>query len=104
MAKNDRFEVLGEYLKNKRKNRGLTQWDVAKELGYTSPQFISNFERGLCAPSFDTLPKLIKMYGIPEDEILNLLMQQQEKFLREKLFGSESDMKSVAGMSFSGFA
>ena len=82
----NRFEVLGGYLKQKRKASGLTQWDVAKELGYTSPQFISNFERGLCAPSFDTLPKLIKMYSIPQDEILNLLLRQQEEFLRAKLF------------------
>lgn len=84
--KSQRFEVLGNYLKQKRKASGLTQWEVAKELGYTSPQFISNFERGLCAPSFDTLPLLIKMYRIPQNEILELLLKQQEEYLREKLF------------------
>lgn len=84
--KNQRFEVLGHYLKQKRKASGFTQWEVAKELGYTSPQFISNFERGLCAPSFDTLPRLIKMYRIPQNEILELLLKQQEQYLREKLF------------------
>lgn len=87
--KTNRFEVLGRYLKQKRKASGLTQWDVARELGYTSPQFISNFERGLCAPSFDTLPKLIGMYKIPKDEIINLLLKQQEEYLRAKLFNEQ---------------
>ncbi|MFK8138139.1 MAG: helix-turn-helix domain-containing protein [Bdellovibrionales bacterium] len=93
--KKERFEVLGDFLKFHRKSKGFTQWDVAKELGYTSSQFISNFERGLCAPSFETLPKLIEMYSIPEKEILDLLLQQQEKFLREKLFGDAQDREGV---------
>jgi transcriptional regulator with XRE-family HTH domain len=95
-SKSERFEVLGRYLKQKRKASGLTQWEVAKELGYTSPQFISNFERGLCAPSFDTLPRLIKMYRIPQNEILELLLKQQEEYLREKLFSENAMMQQEA--------
>lgn len=94
-SKSERFEVLGRYLKQKRKASGLTQWEVAKELGYTSPQFISNFERGLCAPSFDTLPRLIKMYRIPQNEILELLLKQQEEYLREKLFNENIMMQEA---------
>jgi transcriptional regulator with XRE-family HTH domain len=82
---NQQFDVLGQYLKQKRKSAGLTQWEVAKELGYTSPQFISNFERGLCAPGFDNLPLLIKMYRIPFKEILELLLKQHEEYLKGKL-------------------
>ena len=43
------FQVLGDYLQSKRMKVGLSQGDVATKLGYSSPQFISNFERGLCA-------------------------------------------------------
>ena len=38
---------LGDYLKSKRENASLSQGDVAKKLKYTSPQFISNWERGI---------------------------------------------------------
>lgn len=89
MNVNLRFAALGRYLKCYRKNAGFTQWEVAKELGYTSPQFISNFERGLCAPSLDTLVVLMKMYNIPRQELMDLLLKQHEEYLKDKLQGGE---------------
>ncbi len=83
-----KFEMIGSYLKQKRKEAGLTQGEVAKELGYTSPQFISNYERGLCAPAFDAYPRLMNMYKIPKEEMLDILLKSEELALRKKLFGT----------------
>lgn len=48
-------------LKELREKSGLTQAELAKALGYTTPQFVSNWERGLCEPPPEKYPKLAKL-------------------------------------------
>ncbi|NUN07536.1 MAG: helix-turn-helix transcriptional regulator, partial [Bdellovibrio sp.] len=47
-----------------------------EKLGYTTPQFISNWERGISTPPMKTVKKLASMYAISVDEIFNLLLQE----------------------------
>ncbi len=75
------FESLGTYLAEKRVRAGLSQREVAKKLGYSNPQFVSNFERGLCSPPFAKLKNLVEIYNIPVSEITELLIQIQRKIL-----------------------
>ncbi|MCB0415459.1 MAG: helix-turn-helix transcriptional regulator [Bdellovibrionales bacterium] len=82
------YKTLGSYLKNKRVQTGLTQAEVAKKLNYASPQFISNFERGLCSPPLKNLKVLVKLYSISVDEILDLMLKEQEEILRSALIGA----------------
>jgi transcriptional regulator with XRE-family HTH domain len=42
------FEHLGQFLKVARAESGLTQQDIADKVGVHT-QYISNWERGLCA-------------------------------------------------------
>lgn len=42
---------------------GLSQRDVSDTLGYSTPQFISNNERGISAPPLRDIPKLAKLYN-----------------------------------------
>lgn len=79
------FGVLGEYLQAKRTKAGLSQGDVATKLGYSSPQFISNFERGLCAPPLNKLKMLVQLYDMNGEEVLKLMMKEHEKHLRKAL-------------------
>lgn len=79
------FQVLGEYLQSKRMKVGLSQGDVATKLGYSSPQFISNFERGLCAPPLNKLKLLVQLYDMNGDEVLKLMMKEHERHLRRAL-------------------
>lgn len=79
------FSVLGEFLQARRIKMGLSQGDVAKKLGYSSPQFVSNFERGLCAPPLNKLKLLLQLYGLSGDEVLKLMMKEHEKHLRKAL-------------------
>lgn len=81
-------QSLGNYLKNKRNESGLTQSEVATKLGYSSPQFISNFERGLCSPPLKNLKTLVKLYKIPVEEIMTLILEEQETILRKALSGT----------------
>ena len=65
---------LGEYLKSKRENASLSQGDVAKKLKYTSPQFISNWERGVSSPPIKTLKLLSELYKVSTDELFKLIL------------------------------
>ena len=61
--------MLAEVLKEKRKAAGLSQGDVAKALGYRSPQFVSNWERSMSVPPVYALKKIAKIYKLNIDEI-----------------------------------
>lgn len=66
---------LNEFLKSKRLESGLSQADVSRELGYSSPQFISNWERGLVTPPLNTLAKLVEIYELNRESVVKLLVQ-----------------------------
>jgi transcriptional regulator with XRE-family HTH domain len=79
------FQVLGDYLQTRRVKSGLSQGDVASKLGYSSPQFVSNFERGLCAPPLNKMKTLVQLYDMNSEEVLKLMMKEHEKQLRKNL-------------------
>lgn len=63
-------EDLGEVLQMAREKKGLTQQTVADKLGYTSPQFISNVERGISVfPEHKTKP-WGKLIGVNPEQLL----------------------------------
>ncbi len=76
---------IGQFLKQHRVKAGLTQSDVAQRLGYTSPQFISNIERGLCSAPVKHLKDFAKMYHLDSEELIGLLLSEHETLLREAL-------------------
>lgn len=82
---------LGLYLKQKRQKAGLSQSDVARKLGYMTPQFISNWERGVSDPPISTLKKLAEMYGINVEELfeltLNHIVAKVTLKMRKQFFG-----------------
>ena len=62
--------TLGEKLYNKRKERGLTQEEVAEKLG-VSPQAVSKWENGSSCPDIMLLPKIAKLFEVSIDELLS---------------------------------
>ncbi len=85
---------LSKFLKEKRLQAGLSQGVVAKKLGYTSPQFISNWERGLSQPPVVTLRKIAQIYNISSNEMFDVMLKATiehvtteltEKFYKQKL-------------------
>ena len=80
---------LAAFLKEKRTNVGLTQSQVAEKLGYSSPQFISNWERGLANPPVFVLRDLTKMYKVSADEMFKLLLSEVEKDLHRDFYSTK---------------
>lgn len=68
------YERLVEF----RKRRGLTQDELAKEVG-VSRQTVSKWERGLIAPSGASLIALGRVYGISVDELVNEALSPEER-------------------------
>lgn len=66
---------LGNFLKQKREQAGLSQGDVAEKLGYSTSQFISNWERGLSGPPLKVLRQVSDLYGVSPENLFNLLLE-----------------------------
>jgi transcriptional regulator with XRE-family HTH domain len=77
---------LAEYLKKSRENTGLSQTFVSSKLGYSSPQFVSNWERGLSHPPLKSLKKIAKLYKLRDKELFDI-------FVDSYLVDVESDLR-----------
>lgn len=60
---------VGEFIRDKRKKKGLTQKDVAMKLGI-SDKAISKWERGICCPDISLLKDLSAILGVSVNELL----------------------------------
>lgn len=77
---------LGLILKEGRRQRELSQADVARLLGLQSPQSISDWERnhGSMIP-VRYLKKLIKIYGLSEPDVFEAILDYQWSKLEQKI-------------------
>ena len=87
MAKNK----LGHFLREKRENKGLTQAFVAQRLGYGSPQFISNIERGISRVPVKSLRQFIEVYDLRPNEVIELLLEEKRVQLLKQLGMGEAE-------------
>ncbi len=63
-------QKIGEFIKDKRKEKGLTQAELANKLGITN-QAISKWERGKNCPDISLLKDLCKILDININELLS---------------------------------
>lgn len=61
---NDLKSNFGKRLRKLRRQRDLTQEQLAESI-QISVESVSNMERGIYAPSFETLEKLSRAFGLP---------------------------------------
>ena len=78
------FERFGGYLKKSRVAATLSQATVASALRYDQ-QFISSWERGLSAPPVRVLRKIAGHYGVPLEELYDLLIEDSIRRTRMQL-------------------
>ncbi len=79
------FEPLGQFLRNARISADLSQDEVAQTLGFSSPQFISNWERGKCKPPLKSLEELCSLYKIQKRKMIEEFMKCHEHELKSYL-------------------
>lgn len=76
---------LGQFLKIKREGVGLSQGYVARKLKYTSPQFVSNWERGISCPPIKILRTLSELYKVSADELFELVVKHSLQQIKVSL-------------------
>lgn len=64
------MEKLGKTISTLRKNRGMTQEELAGRLG-VSAQAVSKWENDISCPDIYTLPQLADILGVSVDELLS---------------------------------
>ena len=60
---------IGKYIAQKRKDLGLTQREIAEQLGM-SDKSVSKWERGVCLPEVSVYMELCRILGISLNEFI----------------------------------
>lgn len=66
---------LGDYIRQRRKELGLSQFDLAEKADLTT-NFISSLERNMQVPSVISLSKLADGLDVPATQLLELLLSE----------------------------
>lgn len=72
-------------LKELREKAGLTQAELAEKFGYSTPQFISNIERGRAMLPVAQYPKAAKILGVSVNRLIEHKIAHTRKILRKAL-------------------
>jgi transcriptional regulator with XRE-family HTH domain len=64
------MERFAEKLRTLRKKHGLTQQQVADELGISTQTFVHRLETGQKKPSVEHVLKLAQIFGVTPDQLL----------------------------------
>lgn len=71
-------QTLGAKIAALRKERGMTQAELAEKMGVTD-KAVSKWERDLSCPDVATLPRLAELFGISVDELMQVEHAEQKK-------------------------
>lgn len=80
-------EKIGRFIQEKRKEKKLTQSDLAEKLNITD-RSISKWENGICLPDAGTMPELCKILNISINDLFSgeiVDMKDNEKKLEDNL-------------------
>lgn len=88
------FKNLGNFLKKKRVGASYTQRELASALGNMNSQFVSNWERGLCAPPSHCFQKLIDLLKINRDSLVEIMLEDARSVIESKVYKKKARRKS----------
>lgn len=101
---------IGEFIKNLRKEKNLTQGELAERL-FISPKTISKWECGMGAPDVSIMMDLCKVLGVTVNELLSGKKIEKENYMEnaEKNFISvledgKRNKKNTKALVFLGIA
>ena len=69
-------QTLGTTIASLRKEKGMTQMELAEQLGVTD-KAVSKWERDLSCPDVNSLPTLAKVLGISVDDLMQCKIKGQ---------------------------
>ena len=83
-------EKIGKRIKAFRKGRGLTQAQLAKDLGYSHKSVITHIEKGESEMSYEKMLLLLRTYAADANELFDVqhidkLLDEHERFKKEEV-------------------
>lgn len=63
----------------------LSQREVSEKLGYSTPQFVSNWERGVSFPPLEALSELARLYNVDKETLFTMYKNMVIADLQETL-------------------
>lgn len=69
-------KTLGMMISLLRKERGMTQLELAEKMGVTD-KAVSKWERDLSCPDVNTIPKLAEVFCVSVDELMQVKIESQ---------------------------
>lgn len=69
---------IGEIISSLRKEKGMTQNDLAQKLNVTD-KAVSKWERNLSCPDINSIPKLAEVLEVSVEELLDAAKHNEEK-------------------------
>ncbi len=67
---------IAETIKKARLKNKMSQAQLGKKLGYSSGQFVSNWERGASYPPMDRLAMMVNLFKLNKKEVLTLYIEE----------------------------
>lgn len=68
---------IGEIISSLRKEKGMTQNDLAEKMNVTD-KAVSKWERNLSCPDVNSIPKLAEILNVSVDELLNAQKRNEQ--------------------------
>lgn len=84
MIMNDIARAYGNYIREKRIGKDMTQTDVAKAIGI-SQQAYGRYELGMREPNFELIIKISEVLGFPPSEFFDRYTRTRLLFYADRL-------------------
>lgn len=81
-------KTLGMMIAELRKEKGMTQMDLAVKMGVTD-KAVSKWERDLSCPDINSLPTLAEFLGVSVDELMQIKKETYEP--KKKSEGNDNE-------------
>ena len=88
-------QTLGMMIASLRKEKGMTQMELAEKMGITD-KAVSKWERDLSCPDENSLPKLAEIFDVTVDELMQVKTEAREEITKDKKVSVELICKAVA--------
>ena len=87
-------KTLGMMIAELRKEKGMTQLELAGKMGVTD-KAVSKWERDLSCPDINSLPNLAEILGVSVDDLMQVKQEASE---------SKIDVSQIVDIAFKGVA
>lgn len=77
-------QTLGMMISSLRKERGMTQLELAEKMGVTD-KAVSKWERDLSFPDINSIPKLAEVFDVSVDDLMQVKTETKENMNKNKV-------------------